>query len=193
MSVRLVKGNAHDLREGDIVFTRWNRKFPSSIIALYNQGISHVSIVLRFNGILYNCDATRSAPPIPDKDFLKNEYGTIVRRGVHGQRLCDSYTRARHMWVMRSTFTPVQLKNMRRKFMDLLNVGGDGRSTYETSFLSREFLHSLFGWRTHTPHRYMCSEAIATILQAGNAWDGRTNVMPGEIKDRINGTFWQLF
>lgn len=192
-----VKGVLANLQEGDLVFTRWDRVFPSYCIGLFNDGISHAAIVLSFNGRLYNVDACLSPSPIPTSHFLKNERGAIVRNGVHGQLLDDSYTRAKHMWVHRPAepYTKMQLHAMRERAMAMLNQGSDDpdHHTYETCFCTPEYFHAFMGWSPYTASRYMCSETIATILKAGGRWQGTTSVMPIKLRNHTPGTTVQVF
>jgi hypothetical protein len=192
-----VKGVRVQLQEGDLIFTRWDRVFPSYFIGLFNDGISHAAIVLRFNGRLYNVDACLAPSPLPIDHFLKNERGVIVRNGVHGQLLEDSYTRAKHMWVHRPTepYTESQLRVMRERAMVMLNEGSadPDHHTYETCFCTPEYFHAIMGWPPYTINRYMCSEAIAIILKAGGRWQCTTSVTPIKLRDHTPGTLVQVF
>lgn len=178
------------LQEGDIVFTRWPKLFPSVLIASLNDGMSHVGMLVAFDGKLYIAEATLSVAPLPDDHFLKNSNGQIVRNGVHAQLVDDSFSRAKHMWVLRPTtpYTTEQLDAIRvqiKRIMDLSD-GNLKNHTYEKSFLS-------LGWLPSTKTRYMCSETVAVLLRAAGRWEYTTSVMPIHLRDRIPGEFLRVF
>jgi hypothetical protein len=192
----IVNGEDACFREGDIVYSRYDRIFPSYFISRLNRGISHVAIILKFNGILYHVDSTMQEYDGPDDQFLQNENGFFPKRGVHGQLLDSTFDdKYKHLWIQRPhvPYTEKQLVAMRRKAMDMLNEGTAQHSTYEKSFFARDYLHAIMGWQRHTERRYMCSETIASILKAGGRLSGRVCIMPVDIVNAIDGDMRQLF
>lgn len=185
------------LQEGDIVFTRWPRVVPSAIIASLNDGMSHVGILLAFDGKLYVAEATLSAAPLPDDHFLKNSNGQIIRNGVHAQLVDDSFSRAKHMWILRPStpYTTMQLDAIKVRFKRIMDqTDGNLRNhTYEKSFLSMEYLYAIMGWLPFTKTRYMCSETVAVLLRAAGRWEYTTSAMPIHIRDRTPGEFLKVF
>ena len=195
--VQFENGASFELREGDIVLTRWNRVFPSFFIALLNDGISHSAIVLQHDGQLWNIESSRYAPPLPDSEFLRNSRGEIIKRGVHGQLLRHTFGRTiKHLWVLRPAvpFTDFELAAMRAEALRMIDAGTPTTHNYERRVWSREYLHALCGLRPYTTSRYMCSENTAVILRAGGRWGDRsTAVMPSHIRRRVPGPLVKVF
>jgi len=192
-----VNGRRVQLREGDLIYLRWNQFVPSSCIAAFNEGISHVGIVLRVDGHQFAfVDSCLYPPDLPYSNFVPNDRGERLRNGLHAQLLQHSFDGARHMWVHRpEPFSRAQLRAMRTLVRQRMNAHtADLRDhDYEAHWYSPEFLWACFNWKPYSKKRWMCSESIGHILQAAGRWPWSPSTKMSDLRRRVRGSVYQVF
>jgi len=204
------------IREGDLLFLRWDRCFPSACIAACNRGASHVALVLANpdDGRLYVAHSTRSYMNAPSESVWKQTDGGLVHNGVHAHLIADTVDQYKHLWILRPTtpFTRTQLQNMTAFLQACIDKGTPARpselqrlkaegvrpmppSLYEDSHFAAEYWHGCFGWANATDDKLMCTETVAEMLRAGGLWPPNeyTTTTPMRMRRLVPGAYFSVF
>lgn len=160
-----------ELQEGDLI-TFMSKSSGGNFIGCFGTGISHIALVLRFDGKLYLAQAVPNPLTLKTKEKIPVAEGLPGRKyaGVHAadiQATLDTRFYSR-VAVLRPTppLTEGELGAMRARFSQLHGL------PYESDM--KQLLNSCTNWyalyhraRCATRQEWFCSELVADVLKKG--------------------------
>jgi uncharacterized protein YbaA (DUF1428 family) len=183
-----LKGKRVEVREGDLLLSRWTG-VVSAAIAAFDGGASHVSTVLNVGGRLMIVDSC--AHDWPDAK------GTTQKAGVDARPVEDMFNDAKvaHVWHVRERkqLSTQQLIAMRIAAFDAIKANEKFGSRYENG--PTEFVHSLLGMKPATATRWHCAEFAARLRQAAGLWpkDTTTSVPIPQMAAQVGAAWERVF
>jgi hypothetical protein len=183
-----LKGKRVELREGDLLLSRWTG-VVSSAIAAFDGGASHVSTVLSVGGRLMIVDSCAH-------DWSDGT-GNVQKAGVDARSVEAIFNDAKvaHLWHVRERrpLSTPQLVAMRLVASDAIKANERFGSRYENG--PSEFVHSLLGLKPATTKRWHCAEFAACLRRAAGLWPkGETTSVPiPQIAARVGAEWEKVF